>query len=300
MRIRTIKPEYFRHAELYDCELSSGLPIRVAFAGLWCVADREGRFKWEPRSLKVQILPYDDCDFALVLRCLESGGFIKRYAVDGKEFGFIPSFTEHQHINQREAASILPEPTQEACASICMHVQEYACTGMHVGKGREGKGKEGNGKEGNGKEGVGENVGGNRLPTTVKEPLSDDQWIESLQASEAYKTLNVREQVAKCAEWCAVNGKQCSRRRVVNWLNRADRPMAGRAISGTGKGIPESQPMSPHTLQKQLEIVEREIATVRGRGTEDAFGRTYSDKDRELLNKLIAQRKEIKTKLGLL
>jgi hypothetical protein len=32
-RIRTIKPEFFRHGGLFDAEIETGLPLRVAFAG---------------------------------------------------------------------------------------------------------------------------------------------------------------------------------------------------------------------------------------------------------------------------
>ena len=44
-RIRTVKPELFKHEELFDTELASGLPLRLAFTGLFTVADCEGRFK---------------------------------------------------------------------------------------------------------------------------------------------------------------------------------------------------------------------------------------------------------------
>jgi hypothetical protein len=59
MRIRTIKPEFFHHEGLFEAEAETKLPLRVAFAGLWCIADREGRFKWEPRRIGVQVL-YDE------------------------------------------------------------------------------------------------------------------------------------------------------------------------------------------------------------------------------------------------
>lgn len=80
VRIRTIKPEFFLHVGLFQAEKESGLPLRVAFAGLWGAADREGRFKWEPMKLKVQILPYDDVDFSRVLDALSTRGFLVRYA----------------------------------------------------------------------------------------------------------------------------------------------------------------------------------------------------------------------------
>ena len=100
-RIRTVKPEFFTHDGLFDLELSSKLPVRISFAGLWCHADREGRFEWKPKQLKLGILPYDHVDFSQVLEVLASGGFIEKYEVDGREYGVIPTFNHHQHIHDR-------------------------------------------------------------------------------------------------------------------------------------------------------------------------------------------------------
>lgn len=111
-RIRTIKPDFFRHAGLYDAEQATGLPLRVAFAGLWTAADREGRFEWKPRELKLDCLPFDEVDFSRVLDALATRGFIEKYACDGREFGFIPSWRLHQVINNRETASNIPKPNE--------------------------------------------------------------------------------------------------------------------------------------------------------------------------------------------
>lgn len=148
MRIRTIKPEFFTHEKLFDLEKETGLPMRVAFPGLWCAADREGRFKWEPRRLGIQILPYDQVDFSRVLDALESRGFIRRYRVEGEDFGVIPSFKTHQVINNREKDSELPEPLEnqefDACSTREPRDEDARKFSL---SGREGKGKEGN-KEG--------------------------------------------------------------------------------------------------------------------------------------------------------
>ena len=100
-RIRTIKPEFFCHEELFDLEQETGLPMRIAFAGLWTVCDREGRFKWRPRTIKAQVLPYDEVEFSRVLDALATRGFVVKYASDGCEFGYIPGFNRHQVINNR-------------------------------------------------------------------------------------------------------------------------------------------------------------------------------------------------------
>jgi len=133
-RIRSIKPEFFRHVELYEAEKATGLPLRVAYAGLWTVADREGRFRWRPRVLVLDVLPFDEVDFAAVLDALAEHGFIVRYEVGAEQFGFIPSFGSHQHVNQREPASSLPGP-DGARASTCENIPAHG-----EGKGREGEG----------------------------------------------------------------------------------------------------------------------------------------------------------------
>ncbi|MTK11868.1 MAG: hypothetical protein F8N39_07220 [Clostridiaceae bacterium] len=126
-RIRTIKPDFFRHAELFDLERETGFPMRVAFAGLWTCADREGRFRWEPRKLKLDCLPYDDVDFEKVLLLLDRAGFIQRYSVAGHQYAWIPSFSAHQVINQREARSVIPapDPHDNACECTETHVHAH-------------------------------------------------------------------------------------------------------------------------------------------------------------------------------
>lgn len=113
MRIRTIKPEFFTHEGLFELEKETALPIRVAFAGLWCAADKAGRFKWEPRRIGVSVLPYDGVDFGRVLDALFTRGYVVRYKVEGVEYGAIPAFSKHQFINNKEKESSLPEPTPE-------------------------------------------------------------------------------------------------------------------------------------------------------------------------------------------
>ena len=111
-RIRSIKPSFFRHRRLFLAEQETGLPLRVAFAGLWTVCDREGRFHWEPDEIKLDCLPYDDVDFSRVLDALATRGFIVRYASGGRDYGWVPGFTTHQVINNRESASALPAPPE--------------------------------------------------------------------------------------------------------------------------------------------------------------------------------------------
>ena len=126
-RIRTVKPALFRHEELFEAERATGLPLRLAFIALWTACDREGRFRWRPRALKLDCMPYDDVDFSLVLDGLWKHNFIEKYEIDGEIYGLVPTFEKHQIINQREPASACPAPSKE-CAKL---VQDTAkdCTG---------------------------------------------------------------------------------------------------------------------------------------------------------------------------
>jgi hypothetical protein len=54
---------------------------------------------------------------------------------------------------------------------------------------------------------------------------TDEAWLKGLESNPAYAGLDVAREHAKMVAWCSVNGKQPSRRRFVNWLNRAEKPM---------------------------------------------------------------------------
>ena len=112
MRIRTVKPEFFKHEELFDAEIETKLPLRISFAGLFCACDREGRFKWRPRKLKSDILPYDEINFEKILEALEKFGFIHKYYVDNNAYGVVINFSKHQKPNNKEKESEIPEPPE--------------------------------------------------------------------------------------------------------------------------------------------------------------------------------------------
>lgn len=111
-RQRMVKPQFFTHYELFEAEQQSGLPLRLAYEGLWCVADREGRFEWKPPVLKLDILPYDTVDFAAVLAALERAGFLRSYIVGDRKYGVIPTFSRHQTPHVKEQPSRLPGPPE--------------------------------------------------------------------------------------------------------------------------------------------------------------------------------------------
>jgi hypothetical protein len=158
-RIRTVKPELAAHEGMFDLEQETGLPIRFAWCMLFTVADREGRFAWRPRTIKAQTLPHDALDFSRVLDAWLTRGFVEKYRVGDEWFGWIPTFTKHQVINNREAQSDLPSIDAadevirngnkdiDACRTRDLRESDASSTReVHaLGEGRkEGKGREGN------------------------------------------------------------------------------------------------------------------------------------------------------------
>lgn len=150
-RIRTVKPSLFKHEGLYDLEKETGLPVRLAFIGLFTCCDKAGRFQWRPRTLKIDVLPYDDSiDFSRVLDALATRGFVVKYEHNGEFFGVIPTFNRHQVINNRESESSLPDPEESSIISMGSTREarvEHASTTRLVHAQGEGKGREGKGRE---------------------------------------------------------------------------------------------------------------------------------------------------------
>ena len=114
MRARDIKPGFFKSDQLAECTPWA----RLAFVGLWMLADREGRLEDRPKRIKAEILPYDNEDMDSLLNELQANELIIRYQVNGKRYIWIPKFLDHQRPHQNEKASEIPpyQPRQEAIA----------------------------------------------------------------------------------------------------------------------------------------------------------------------------------------
>jgi len=131
-RIRCIKPEFFSSEDI-----TSLTPLsRLFYVSLWCESDRVGRLEWKPGTFKLRYFPADSCDILAMGKELSDAGLIVIYEAEGKTYAEIPTFEEHQVINNREAQSTIPARVKVACARV-------KAEGRKEGKGREGKGKEG-------------------------------------------------------------------------------------------------------------------------------------------------------------
>ena len=140
-RIRTIKPEFFT-----SDDITSRSPLaRLFYVALWCEADRDGRLEWKPRTFKLRYLPADACNVEELAKELTDRGLIVVYTVDERNYAEIPTFMEHQVINNRESTSTIPPRVTHASRTRAPRVT-HACTTRESG--REGKGRERKGKEG--------------------------------------------------------------------------------------------------------------------------------------------------------
>ncbi len=111
-RIRTVKPDFFRHEGLNELETLQPR-IMLFFAGLWCQCDKMGRFRWKPKTLKLDILPFVEYNPSTALEVLKDGGFISKYEIEGEEYGEITNFKKHQLIwgSELKAAEKFPAPS---------------------------------------------------------------------------------------------------------------------------------------------------------------------------------------------
>jgi hypothetical protein len=119
-RARLLKPGFFKNVTL--AQLSER--HRLLYAGLWTLADKEGRLKDEPVWIKAELFPYEsEVDVDRLLSDLQHAGFILRYAYgdtsrarkarDRFRAIAIPAFSRHQTPHHREPASLIPAPTSK-------------------------------------------------------------------------------------------------------------------------------------------------------------------------------------------
>lgn len=135
-RIRYIKPSFFTSDEVAE------LPplIRLLFAGIWCLADREGFLEDRPKRIKAEVMPHDRIDVVKAIDLLELRGFVHRYEVDGVGLIHVTNFLVHQKPHHREPPSTL-HPCPVHGTSITHATTEWESSRARNVKGNgEGKG----------------------------------------------------------------------------------------------------------------------------------------------------------------
>jgi hypothetical protein len=104
MKTRQLRQEYFINDKLAGC----GPLAHVLYLGLLGLADREGRLEERPFPIKVQVIPYYECDILALLTALHNHELITRYSVDGKNYIEIIDYKSCQNIHPKEVQSNIP------------------------------------------------------------------------------------------------------------------------------------------------------------------------------------------------
>ncbi len=109
-RTRNLKPRFFTNEQLAD------LPplTRILFAGLWGIADAQGRLEDRIRRIKTEVMPYDDWDIDRALGGLHDAGFITRYEVEGRKYIQVTEFEKHQRPHSKETPCGYPAPPERS------------------------------------------------------------------------------------------------------------------------------------------------------------------------------------------
>jgi hypothetical protein len=126
-RSRNIKPGFFTNEELAECSPWA----RLCFAGLWTLADREGRLEDRPKRIKGQLFSFDSIEVEPLLAELMSHGFILRYAAEDQSFIQILEFSKHQNPHHKESKSVIPSPQSLGLLSHAKGGESEALPPLH-------------------------------------------------------------------------------------------------------------------------------------------------------------------------
>ena len=99
MRIRTIKPEFWKHQRMAELPAET----RLLAIGLLNYADDEGYFDAHPALIRGELMPYSEKTARIpkMLEELSGIGFLSvEEKEDGKLIGHVSNFLEHQRINR--------------------------------------------------------------------------------------------------------------------------------------------------------------------------------------------------------
>ncbi len=92
-----------------------------------------------------------------------------------------------------------------------------------------------------------------RMPTG-RNGLPDSEWIASLKEDKTYAGIDIDRELGKMQQWCSIRQLTPTRRRFINWLNRAEKP-----ISGNGSMSPQHRQNRINFLNEKKQKTNRQI-----------------------------------------
>jgi len=224
MRIRTIKPEFWRHPVM------GRLPddVKTMALGLLNYADDHGYFEADPMLVRAQLRPFDDESTTtqrLLDECSRVGWIELKMHEKRGLLGHVVNFSSHQVVDRAKPSKLETYWVDEQSTTDRRLVTDPSPL------------EQGNREQGN-REGIvkGNDDGAGKLrPASRKKvQLADADWVEELSQEEACRGIDVPRELAKMQAWCKQNGKHPTRRRFTNWLNRADRTIQEVPVKAPG------------------------------------------------------------------
>lgn len=135
-RIRTIKPEFWKHEDLSELAPET----HMLAAALLNYADDEGYFNANPKLIQAECCPLreDSTNVRRSIEALSKIGYIRLFeGSDGKSYGHIVTFLDHQRVDRAKPSKIKP---LEVSPKDRRRIDDESTL--------EGKGREGNREQG--------------------------------------------------------------------------------------------------------------------------------------------------------
>jgi hypothetical protein len=244
-RIRTVKPEFWKDEDLSELPAET----HMLAAALLNYADDEGYFNANARLIKAECMPLreDSAGIDESLAKLAKTGYITLgTSPEGKQYGHVVHFTEHQRIN-RPTESKIKNKTITWHRSRAPH---GGCgeTARPEGKGQDGKGA---GTKSNAPSRRARPEDGLNDPVVETIPLAggDAHPVHASEIAEyerLYPAVDVRQEVRSMRGWSADNPKKRKtpggvKRFITNWLiDKQNRGGSGRKGANHGPSNPGS------------------------------------------------------------
>lgn len=154
MRIRSIKPEFWRSDDIAALPISA----RLLFIGLWSYVDDNGVGSDKISSIAADLFAADlEVDPAETFRrvsadttCLETRGLIVRYRADGKALLYVTNWDRHQVVRNPSLGKKYPLPPAELLEPFALLPSVYAESTQTLRTGAGEQGNRGAGEQGSG------------------------------------------------------------------------------------------------------------------------------------------------------
>jgi hypothetical protein len=119
---------------------------------------------------------------------------------------------------------------------------------------------------------------------------ADKEWIDELAKNPAYTGINIEVELGKMQAWCAANKRQPSRRRFVNWLNRAEKPIAINGVSAPTR----AKPSTVWEMRESLKAIKERASKLKGNPDNTEPINAETPWDRRLKPEVAEQLKQLK------